>query len=565
MALNGSPNVSWADLWDRTDAVTGHTQKGIEFLERIGTFAKERAIIEEEYATKLRQLAKKSLGKKKEDEESVKSFTYVRSFANMLKEIESLAGQHEIVAEKLRDSVLPFVSGKANQHKANRKACLTDLQTIHNNLNNAVDMMFKSQRSYGKSFKEAEAAYAKYCKAEKNMEISRLDLEKAKSNAHMRNQMSEDAKQNYAHAMQNANNALQNHYNQFLPDTLDRLKTVDMERIQDTKSALQQCISAEADVMSIISRCHEDMRKSVDQIDRDKDTATVIEQFKTGYIHPAPYQFEDLGPTDGCINSAGEIDSTLKRNMLSGGKKEVKVNRKQSMHQKIFGGGDKTKADANGDYGQLPPQQRIRRLQTKISELEKEKEKNQQSRDGLVKLQQVYRDNPKLGNHADCDAQLSDFGKEINNLSQQIEKFRILLDDAQSQNNLPIGGAETPPSARSGSSASSFAPPRPPQPGNRASMSEESVTSSDGISHTSQKMEKREDTYEECDMPVLGTAVAQFAYDGGTEGTMKILENDELLLIEKDEGDGWTRVRKLDGRQEGFVPTSYLKCMWYPL
>lgn len=36
---------------------------------------------------------------------------------------------------------------------------------------------------YRKSFKEAEAAYLKYYKAEKNMEISRLDLEKAKNNA----------------------------------------------------------------------------------------------------------------------------------------------------------------------------------------------------------------------------------------------------------------------------------------------------------------------------------------------------------------------------------------------
>ena len=29
-----------------------------------------------------------------------------------------------------------------------------------------------------------------------------------------------------------------------------------------------------------------------------------------------------------------------------------------------------------------------------------------------------------------------------------------------------------------------------------------------------------------------------------TEGTMKIGEGEELLLIERDEGDGWTRVRK---------------------
>ena len=36
-----------------------------------------------------------------------------------------------------------------------------------------------------KAFKEAEAAYLKYYKAEKNMDISRLDLERAKNTANV--------------------------------------------------------------------------------------------------------------------------------------------------------------------------------------------------------------------------------------------------------------------------------------------------------------------------------------------------------------------------------------------
>jgi hypothetical protein len=51
---------------------------------------------------------------------------------------------------------------------------------------------------------------------------------------------------------------------------------------------------------------------------------------------------------------------------------------------------------------------------------------------------------------------------------------------------------------------------------------------------------------------------------GGSDGTTRIAEGEELLLIERDEGDGWTRVRKLHSPDEGFVPTSYLNCKWYP-
>lgn len=36
-------------------------------------------------------------------------------------------------------------------------------------------------------------------------------------------------------------------------------------------------------------------------------------------------------------------------------------------------------------------------------------------------------------------------------------------------------------------------------------------------------------------------------------------DGEQVFLIEKDEGDGWTRVRKSTG-DEGFVPTTYLDC-----
>ncbi|VDK57465.1 unnamed protein product [Cylicostephanus goldi] len=175
--------LSFRDFQDQTDAVASHTQKGVEFLERIGAFAKERALIEEEYAAKLRNLAKKSLGRKKEDEEAAKNFTYVRSFVNLLRELESLAGQHEVVGEKIRKEVIPFVVTRSNVHRAQRKQCLADLQAIHANLAGAMEHLGKAQKHYSKSFKEAEAAYLKYAKADKNMEISRLDLDKAKNNA----------------------------------------------------------------------------------------------------------------------------------------------------------------------------------------------------------------------------------------------------------------------------------------------------------------------------------------------------------------------------------------------
>ena len=48
-----------------------------------------------------------------------------------------------------------------------------------------------------------------------------------------------------------------------------------------------------------------------------------------------------------------------------------------------------------------------------------------------------------------------------------------------------------------------------------------------------------------------------------SEGSIRMEENEELWVIETDQGDGWTRVRRikpssLDPMPEGFVPTSYI-------
>jgi formin-binding protein 1 len=42
-------------------------------------------------------------------------------------------------------------------------------------------------------------------------------------------------------------------------------------------------------------------------------------------------------------------------------------------------------------------------------------------------------------------------------------------------------------------------------------------------------------------------------------------EGEELQIIEIDQGDGWTRVRRhcANGWEEGFVPTSYIETTLY--
>lgn len=180
---------------------------------------------------RFRALAKKNLPKKKEEDEH--PFSYARSFHGVLHEMESLAGQHEVVAEQFKRELLPVVLGVCTDLKSQRKSHLTDLQQLHQRLNGAIENMFKCQKNYGKMFKEAEAASLKYDKAEKNMDLSRAELERAKHNAHQRLQQCDDAKQTYAHSLQATNDLQHQHYTVDLPSVLEvRLNGCTSDRLE---------------------------------------------------------------------------------------------------------------------------------------------------------------------------------------------------------------------------------------------------------------------------------------------------------------------------------------------
>lgn len=166
-----------------------------------------------------RALAKKNLPKKKEEDEH--PFSYARSFHGVLHEMESLAGQHEVVAERFKRELQPMVLTNCGDLKQQRKTHLTDLQQLHQRLNNTIENMFKCQKNYGKMFKEAEASALKYDKAEKNMDLSRAELERAKHNAHSRAQQCDEAKQTYAHSLQTTNDLQHQHYTVDLPAVLE--------------------------------------------------------------------------------------------------------------------------------------------------------------------------------------------------------------------------------------------------------------------------------------------------------------------------------------------------------
>lgn len=75
-----------------------------------------------------------------------------------------------------------------------------------------------------------------------------------------------------------------------------------------------------------------------------------------------------------------------------------------------------------------------------------------------------------------------------------------------------------------------------------------------------------DDDFEEPMLAALGSAKALYPFEGQDEGSIKMAEGEDFEVVELDQGDGWTRVRRLDSEknyEEGFVPTSYIQTVLY--
>lgn len=127
------------------------------------------------------------------------------------------------------------------------------------------------------------------------MDLSRAEVEKCRQNLQQKIYACEQAKQHYAAALETTNTAQRAHFNEKIPHLLDEMRRLDVDRIQETKQAMMQCVDVETEVLSVVKCCYNDMREAIRTIDPPKDTHIVVEQNKTGYAIPADFEFRDLG------------------------------------------------------------------------------------------------------------------------------------------------------------------------------------------------------------------------------------------------------------------------------
>ncbi|XP_068445835.1 formin-binding protein 1-like isoform X1 [Clinocottus analis] len=555
--------MSWGtELWDQFDNLDKHTQWGIDFLERYAKFVKERLDIEQNYAKQLRNLVKKYCPKRSKDEEP--RFTSCLSFYSVLNELNDYAGQREVVAEEMAHKVYGELMRYSQDLKAERKHHLQEGRKAQQHLDHCWKQMDNSKRKFERECKEAEKSQISYDRLDNDINATKSEVEKAKAQFYLRTHMADESKNEYAAQLQNFNAEQWKHFNNVIPHTFKNLQDMDDRRTVKLGETYRSFAEAERRVIPIVSKCLEGMVSAAKAVDMRRDSAIVVESFKSGFEPPGDFPFEDFSQNLSRTGSDATISNTPKgdRDRDRDGAPGSRTDPKHPMSRpknKLWLFGKKPKAPSLEDFSHLPPEQRRKRLQQRIDELGKELQKEMDQRDALNKMKDVYEKNPQMGDPSSLQPKISETMCNMEKLRSEIHKNETWLSEvegkqssrgdrrhsADNHHHTPQGRESPEGSYTDDTSQEHHAPPQrtsPPKPG-----------------QPNPELHEFDDEFDDDDpLPVIGHCKALYSFDGQNEGTLVMADDEVLYIIEEDKGDGWTRARKQSG-EEGYVPTSYVE------
>ncbi|TDH13418.1 hypothetical protein EPR50_G00057230 [Perca flavescens] len=574
-------SCSWGtELWDQFDNLEKHTSWGIDFLERYSKFIKERADIELSYAKQIRSLSKKYHPKRSREDES--RYTWCLAFAATLQQLNELAVQREELAENLNTQIACELTRYTQEVKTERKTHFQDGRRAQQHIESSWKQLESSKRRFERDCKEAERAQQVSDRIDLDNKTDgekRCSL-KARQTAQQKKQAAEESRKEYVTSLNQFNQDQHQHYHTLVPVIYQRIQDMEERRIERICEAMRSSAEAERKVLPVVSRCLDVMMDASEGIQPRMDTQQVVEVYKSGFDPPGDVEFEDYSATmRRSISESSYLDNRtegrrhsrklwpfIRKNKLltllssprqpppppptspsPGGVANSPQSPPPASREPItqrlnelMSSGSRTRkqclrslkrglslklGSGPADCSHLPPEQRRKKLQTRINNINEEIQREREQRDALLKMREVYERSPQMGDAGSLEPRLEE-------VKQSLQR----LDDELRRNQLD----------------------------NRSPASRESPDGSYTEDHSaelhfkSRSSEFDDDFDDEEPLPSIGTCKSLYPFQGQNEGTLSMVEGELLSVVEEDKGDGWTRVRR-NLEEEGYVPTSYIK------
>ncbi|NXD61901.1 FNBP1 protein, partial [Eolophus roseicapillus] len=595
-------------LQDQFDNLEKHTQWGIDVLEKFIKFVKERTEIELSYAKQLRNLSKKYQPKKNSKEEEEYRYTSARAFLATLNEMNDYAGQHEVISENMTSLITGELTRYVQELKQERKSHFHDGRKAQQHIETCWKQLEASKRRFERDCKEADRAQQYFEKMDADINVTKADVEKARQQAQLRHQMAEDSKAEYSSTLQKFNSEQHDHYYTHIPHIFQKIQEMEERRIVRIGESMKTFAEVDRQVIPIIGKCLDEITKAAESIDHKNDSQLVIEAFKSGFEPPGDVDFEDFtqpmkrtisesslsnSRADGKSEpkfggkSKGKLWPFIKKNKLMSlltsphqppppppasaspsavpnGPQSPKQQKEPLSHRfnefmtskpKIHCFRSLKRGGAGPeDFSNLPPEQRRKKLQQKVDELNRDIQKEMDQRDALTKMKDVYIKNPQMGDAASVDHRLAELGQNIEKLQLEVQKFEGWL--AEVEGRLSMRSEARRQSglyeAQNTSAVNSCAQDRESPDGSYTEEQSQETEMKVPATDFDDEFDDEEP------LPTIGTCKALYTFEGQNEGTISVAEGEMLYVIEEDKGDGWTRIRRNED-EEGYVPTSYVE------
>nr|XP_056716313.1 formin-binding protein 1 isoform X12 [Euleptes europaea] len=522
--------MSWgAELWDQFDNLEKHTQWGIDVLEKYIKFVKERTEIEINYAKQLRNLSKKYQPKKNSKEEDEYKYSSCKAFLATLNEMNDYAGQHEVISENMTSQITTELARYVQELKQERKSHFHDGRKAQQHIETCWKQLESSKRRFERDCKEADRAQQYFEKMDADINVTKADVEKARQQAQLRQQMAEDSRAEYSSTLQKFNHEQHEHYHTHIPNIFQKIQEMEERRIVRVGDSMKTFAEVDRQVIPIIGKCLDEITRAAESINQKNDSQLVIEAFKSGFEPPGDVDFEDFtqpikrtvsesslsNSKDGkpesrfTSKSKGKLWPFIKKNKLmslltsphqppppppfSGSPSAVPngpqspkqqkeplshrfnefMTSKPKIHcfrslkrgqqsQSLYFHKELMKRTLGKptyaleareyvvslcmgagpeDFSNLPPEQRRKKLQQKVDELNKDIQKEMDQRDALTKMKDVYIKNPQMGDAASVDHKLAELGQNLEKLRLEAQKFEGWL--AEVEGRLPARTEQT--------------------------------------------------------------------------------------------------------------------------
>uniref|UniRef100_A0A8C7U4H7 Formin-binding protein 1-like n=1 Tax=Oncorhynchus mykiss TaxID=8022 RepID=A0A8C7U4H7_ONCMY len=508
------------ELWDQFDNLEKHTHWGIEFVEKYTKFVKERSEIEISYAKQIRNLSKKYQPKKNSREEDEYKYTSCRAFLMTLNELNDYAGQHEVMAEDLTTHIICELTRYIQELKAERKSHFHDGHRAQQHIENSWKQLESSKRRFERDCKEADRAQQYFDKIDADINVTKADVEKARQQAQMKHQVAEDSKNEYLTFLQKFNKEQNAHYHTLIPHIFQKLQEMEEKRIERVGESMKTYAEVDRKVLPIVGKCLDGMTKAAESIEPKMDTKHVVESYKSGFEPPGDVEVEDYSLS---------MRRTVSESSYLNSQGETKPSRSNS-RGKLWPFIKRNKGSGPEDCSHLPPEQRRKKLQAKINDINKEIQKEMDQRDALSTMKDVYIKNPHMGDANSVDPRLEEICQNTDKLQLDARKYEVISMLLVFTVAIHVVSPD-------------------------GSYTEDHSTEH----HLKSRSTDFDDDFDyEDPLPTIGTCKSLYPFEGQNEGTISMTEGELLYVIEEDKGDGWTRVRRNED-EEGYVPTSYIK------